>query len=312
MTDWDTWPHNQPWSEDIDFPGHMHTIEIDADSYNQWIRDVCLVCDPSSLSDDAFEPGTEQMEIFQAMSSKRMIRRAKKPPLLRNIQDLGGGWRFGIRTFPYYKIGAIDWLQLGLVRHRLPIYCDESYGEFSKGAVLFTGPVHIPMLVRGSQTWMSLTPMEIYTLRGAIREAKGHVIVAGLGMGWLTRRILESPRVTKVTQIEMEPMVIDFFGAPLKEMFGDKLEIIQADVYEFLKKPHGYDSYIFDIWGSLGEAEDDEDFQNLKEEINVWGWGDGEPDESDEPENSDQDEDGFDNDIACWSKDDPQQWWNLE
>jgi hypothetical protein len=312
MTDRDTWPHNQTWSEDINFPGHMHTIEVNADSYNQWIRDVCFYTDPRSLSDDAFEPGTGQMEVFKAQRSKKMIKAAKNMPRLRVVEDLGEGWKFGIRTFPYYKVGAVDWLQMGLVRHRLAIYSDEDYGEFTRGAVLFTGAVHIPMLVKGSRTWMSLTPMEIYTLREAIRIARGHVLIAGLGMGWLTRRILESPKVTKVTQIEMEPMVIDFFGTPLKEMFGDKLEIIQGDVYEFLKTPHSYNSYIFDIWDSLGAAEDDEEFQELKETVNAWGWGDGDRYYDDEPEYADQAEDGFENDIACWGKDDPQQWWNLE
>jgi len=256
------------------------------------------------------------MEVFKAQRNKRIRRVAQKPPGLRAVQNLGDGWRFGIRTFPYYIYGAIDWLQLGIKRHRLAIYENE-YEEFKKGSVLFTGPIHIPMLVRGNQTWMSLTPMEIYTLRDAIREAHGHVLLAGLGMGWLTRRILENTEVTKVTQIELEPTVIDFFGAPLQEMFPNKLEIIEADVYEFLKLPHSYDSYIFDIWGSLGEAPDDEQFQELKEEVqnadaDIWGWGDGESLDDDEQEHSDQAEDEFENDISSWGKEDPQQWWGLD
>jgi len=317
-----TWPFNQIWTEGINFPGNMHTVEINADSYNAWVRDVCLVADPKDLTDDAFEAGTQNEDLDEAEYNNRILKWARdnsdmgwipKPTKLRGVQNLGDGWRFAIQTLAYYDWGAVDWLQLGLKRNRLAVYEDQ-YGCFSQGAAMFTGPVHVPMLLRGNQPWMSLTPMEIYTLREPLRVAKGHVLVAGLGMGWLTRRILENPDVTHVTQVEINPTIIDFFGSPLKEMFGDKVDFIEANVYDLIKGKHNCDTYIFDIWQKVTEATEDNAFQSLKEELGcerVWGWADGDLCDDDEPEYEDQDEDEFPNDQACWGKEDPTQWWGI-
>lgn len=315
------WPYNQKWHEGIQFPGNLHTLEINADSYNDWVRKVCKVADPQSLSDQAFERGTEKDDLDIAEMNKTIVKRARansdigwisKPVKLRGVKDLGDEWRFGVKTLPYYAYGAIDWLQFGLKRNRLAIY-ENDYGCYSKGAVMFTGPVHIPMLAKRNRIWMSLTPMEIFTLREGLSTAKGHVLVAGLGMGWLTQRILESPKVTKVTQLELIPEIIEFFGRPLKEEFGDKIDFINADVYDYLPAAPEFDTYIFDIWPQMGDALDDEIFQNLSSELGsrVWGWGDAEMCDDDEPEYEEQDETDFPNDQACWDKEEPHEWWGL-
>jgi len=306
------WPHNQLWSENIMFPGHNHTIEIDADSYNQWVRDMKLPLSSDALSDTAFEPGSKKYEVFEALDNKKLIKLMRKTSKYRNAQNVGGGWRFGVRTLPYYSWGSLDWFATGPKRSRLSIYevDDDCY---SKGAAMFTGPVHIPILARGSVPWMSLTPMEIYSLRPALGVAEGHVLVAGLGMGWLTRRLLENSDVTKVTQLELDSDIINFFGKPIKDNSDKKLQLIEADVYQFLKEtPQKFDSIIFDIWGKFGEASDDEQFQDIKETDNtVWGWGDADNScyDYNEVEHEDQAEDEFENDLACWDKEDPQEWW---
>lgn len=313
------WPENQLWSEDIRFPGNLHTIEINADSYNQWVKDCLFYVDQTKL-EKPFERGTLNVDLSYAESLKSFLRVARRGAPFKTITDLGDGWKFGVRTLPYYRLGATDWLQLGLARNRLAIFSNEEDDCYKRGAAMFTGPVHIPMLMRNSTIWMSLTPMEIYTLREAIQEAEGHVLIAGLGMGWLTRRILESPQVTRVTQIEMEPTIARFFGEPLQELFPDRLEIVVGDVWDYLKAPDTptFDSYIFDIWPMLGSAEDDHDFQALKDQYPdsvVWGWGDGDVCSGwlcDEPEFEEQAENEFENDQACWDKENPHEWWGLD
>jgi hypothetical protein len=322
-----SWPHNQIWSESINFPGHNHTLEINADSYNQWIREVCPLLDPRNLSDDAFEPGTQKEEIFADRKNKQILKRVRKG---RSFLGLGeqststrakqqlGKFQFGVRTLPYYQWGAVGLFQQDLTRVRLAVYEDE-WDCYNRGAVMFTGPVHIPILSIGRRAWMSLTPMEIYTLRSAIRMAKGKVLIAGLGMGWLTQRILESSKVTCVIQVEQDKDILDHFGEPLKNKYPDKLQLIHNDIYQYLEEVslNTFDTIIFDIWQRHGEAVYDKKFQNIKDthdNDNAWGWGDVGATcyDDDYLEYEDQDESRFENDLACWAHpDEPQQWWGL-
>ena len=316
------WPFSQKWHEKIQFPGHLHTLEINAASYNDWVREICPLVEPEMLKDDDFETGARKEQVFVAERDKSIVRFAKsvaprgfmpKPPPVRKRIDLGDGWSLAIRTLPYYHWGPIAWFQEGLKRSRLAIYDKSEWDDcYNKAAVMFDGPVHIPVLFRGNRPWMSLTPMEIYTLREALKYAEGSVLVAGLGMGWLTRRILELPDVTHVTQVEIEPKILQTFGLPLKEEFGDRLTLVQADIWEFLEGSIDFDSYIFDIWPALGDAEEDEDFQALKEERdNVWGWGDAEMCDEDEPEYEGHPDREFDNDQIAWYHDDIREWWGI-
>ena len=320
-----SWPHNQIWSESINFPGHNHTLEINADSYNQWVREVCPLIDSSHLSDDAFEPGTQNEEVFTAQRNKQILKRVRTGhPILgrqstqvRAVQKLGK-FQFGVRTLPYYQWGAVDWFHQDLKRVRLAVYEDE-FDCYSRGAVMFTGPVHIPILSIGRKPWMSLTPMEIYTLRNAIRMAEGKVLIAGLGMGWLTQRVLEDPAVTNVIQVELDEDILTYFGEPLNEAYPDKLELVQNDIYQYLSEVslNTFDTIIFDIWQKHGDAADDEKFQEIKDthdNDNVWGWGDVERScyDDDYLEYEDQVEDEFENDLAVWAHpDEPQGWWGL-
>ena len=126
--------------------------------------------------------------------------------------------------------------------------------------------------------WMSLTPMEVFSLRPGIEAASGRVLIAGLGMGWLTQKILEKPDVKHVTQIELCQEVINFFGQPLSNMFPGKVDYIREDIWNILPQLDlkRFDSIIFDIWPSYGSAHLDRKFQLLKKEQRgkVWGWGD--------------------------------------
>lgn len=82
-----------------------------------------------------------------------------------------------------------------------------------QGAVLFDTPVLVPSLhgldrevYRG--LWMSLTPMEVFSLRAGTHLAHGHTIVAGLGLGWALVEALEKPSVTRVTLVEINAELV--------------------------------------------------------------------------------------------------------
>lgn len=91
--------------------------------------------------------------------------------------------------------------------------CLTTYQGPREGSVLFDGPVAIPSLHAVARDawrglWMSLTPMEVFSLRPGINLARGHTVVAGLGLGWTLVEALEKPAVTRVTLVERDAELV--------------------------------------------------------------------------------------------------------
>ena len=99
---------------------------------------------------------------------------------------------------------------------------------------------------------MSDTPSEIRDHIKFIRLAKGRVLIAGLGLGMVASAVCEKAEVEHVTVIEKSSDVIALVGPTLQERFGDKLEIIEADIYEW-KPPKGVEWTVawYDIWNDI-------------------------------------------------------------
>ena len=238
------------------------TLALDADSYNKWVQETCYACEPKCFTPEDL-----------ATDEKRCV------------NDVGR-FQFYVRTLPTHKTVFTGFFGMGgpkQVRNALEIA-----EEDKRNTVYFSGPVHIPMISetvsdatsatgKKSKIWMSLTPMEIFTQREAIPLAKGRVLIAGLGMGWLTRRVLEKPEVTHVVQIELEPEIIRVFGQPLTEMFPEKISFVNQNVWKYLDNINlsEFDTILFDIWPDYRDAPNDVNFKKLKRKHpNVWGWGD--------------------------------------
>jgi hypothetical protein len=108
------------------------------------------------------------------------------------------------------------------------------------------------MLYHNGELWMSDTSDEIRDHLAPIHETKragGNVLINGLGIGVVTDAIASLENVTKVTVIENSPEVIELVGPTMLKKHGDKLEIIEADSYDF-KPPKGerYTVVWHDIW----------------------------------------------------------------
>jgi len=156
--------------------------------------------------------------------------------------------------------------QLKLFRGRSTGYCG------------FDDDVEIPILAetRWAAPWMSLTPNEILTQRGQIRRAKKNTGMAGLGLGWAARKVLEREQVDHLTIVERDAAVIEAFGTSLKDEFGDRLTIIEGDAYCYDWSQH--DVALWDIWEGWGEASDDRQFWTIKRSLEsdgktCIGWG---------------------------------------
>jgi spermidine synthase len=110
--------------------------------------------------------------------------------------------------------------------------------------------------------------MEILTLRSGLRRAKGHTIVAGLGLGWLLERVTQKKSVTKVTLIEISGELLDWVLPRLS--LGDvEFEVICGDALELLPEMAA-DVALVDIWRDYGGNE----LRTPCPEIGfVWCWG---------------------------------------
>jgi hypothetical protein len=113
---------------------------------------------------------------------------------------------------------------------------------------------HYTKLKRNGFLVMSDTPDEIADALPFLYQARGHVLINGLGLGTTVDLALLREDVEHVTVIEISPEVIELVGKHLLEKHGEYLDIIQADALTW-KAPKGkrYGAVWHDIWDDICE-----------------------------------------------------------
>ena len=80
-------------------------------------------------------------------------------------------------------------------------------------------------------------------------QAKGNVLIAGLGIGMVLTEILKKKEVKHITVIELSQDVVDLVSPYIKHK---KLEIICVDIFNWYPvNKEQYDTIYFDIWPDL-------------------------------------------------------------
>ena len=129
--------------------------------------------------------------------------------------------------------------------------------------------------VQAGAVWMSLTPMEMMTQRSAVQLASHTVVIGGLGLGWLLRKVCAKPEVERVIVVEKSQELLDWFGYRLCGAYPKVAEVICDDIYRQIGKHGLMAKYLLDIWHLYsGAANDDRLFQfrrTLKRRL--WAWG---------------------------------------
>jgi hypothetical protein len=183
-------------------------------------------------------------------------------------------------------VNALKITEFKLSPHMQFLYCvkrlprgvtlDTCYGK-RRGSVLFDGPVNIPALYEWSKhdeswnelPWMSLTPSEFISLRGGIRAARGHTIVAGLGLGHQLIEISKKKSVKKVTLVERSQELVDWLMPRIRPLLGPAtLDVIVDDATAVVPKLTA-DVACIDIFDSYGGNE----FPRCPDVGRVWIWG---------------------------------------
>lgn len=129
----------------------------------------------------------------------------------------------------------------------------------------------VPVLTRGSDTWMSLTPIEYESQILGVAAAQGHVVIMGLGMGWVAAETALREAVSMVTIVERDPEVIalhrelDLF-ARLPGGAGNKVRIVEGDAFAW-RPDHAVDLLMPDIWLNLVEGDRVPDVRRMQDNV---------------------------------------------
>lgn len=106
------------------------------------------------------------------------------------------------------------------------------------------------MLYRKGVLVMSDTPSEMYDHLPMVQHAKGHCLIAGLGIGMVLNAVLQKSEVHHVVVVEREMDVIRLVWPTYEQRFGARVSIVHADVFRFVP-PRVFDAAWFDIWDTL-------------------------------------------------------------
>ena len=99
-------------------------------------------------------------------------------------------------------------------------------------------------------TWMSVTPNEIETMEKAVSDAKGKVIVYGLGLGYYPYMISLKDDVKDITIIENDKNVINLFNKYILPLFEhkEKIKVIECDAFDYMSNHDDFDYAFIDLW----------------------------------------------------------------
>jgi hypothetical protein len=165
------------------------------------------------------------------------------------------------------------------------------------GMVVFNGDVVIPTLIdmktdsrfgspfkesttpavrtKWGAVWMSLTPSEMLTQRPGVIKAQGTVLIGGLGLGWLLKKVCEKDSVERVIVVERSQELLDWYGYELCKRYAKVSEVICDDVYNQIGKHGESTTHLLDIWLLFTDSSRDPKLQAVRRTMKnqLWAWG---------------------------------------
>ena len=174
----------------------------------------------------------------------------RNDPYFRNIrvaEKSVGGWKLGRKEYAPYE---------AFVRDDLKVYDD--FREVARIG-FFPDRFSYPCVSEQGREWMTVTPNEVETMKGAVSQAEGDVAAFGLGLGYFAYMASEKESVRSVTVIERDESVISLFREHILPQFAhaDKIEIIRADAFEFAAGGMGgkrFDVAFVDLWHDVSDG----------------------------------------------------------
>ncbi|MEG1002766.1 rRNA adenine N-6-methyltransferase family protein [Clostridium sp.] len=104
--------------------------------------------------------------------------------------------------------------------------------------------IKMPDLEGNDKYWMRISPKEIESTYGIIKNAHGKVGVVGLGLGYTVQEMAKRDEVKEIIVYEIEEDIIDLYRKNFKD--NKKIKIIKGDAYK--AKPETFDYFFVDIY----------------------------------------------------------------
>lgn len=157
----------------------------------------------------------------------------------------------------YFKYDKIDAYE-GFMYNDLEVLENEYFAEKSSFG-FFQKPYKYLSVTEGDDIWMCVTPHEMETMEPSINEARGNVLVFGLGLGYYPFMISRKPNVNSITIVEKDPRVISLFKKYILPQFPykEKITIIEEDAFSFLKKndiESKFNYSFVDLWHNVDDG----------------------------------------------------------
>ena len=123
----------------------------------------------------------------------------------------------------------------------------------------FTEEFEYPAILENGRIWMTVTPNEIETMKGAVQGANGKVLAYGLGLGYYAYMVSEKDEVDSITVVEKNPEIIQLFQTHILPQFNhaEKVRIIEADAFKYAKESMAAENYDFvftDLWHDVSDG----------------------------------------------------------
>lgn len=113
---------------------------------------------------------------------------------------------------------------------------DKDYKEINSLGY-FNTPFKYLVLDKNDETWMSIIPHEINTMKEDISKIKGNIVVYGLGLGYFIYLASLKEDINKIIVIEKDIEIINIFNKYLLPLFNnkskDKIIILNDDAFSF-------------------------------------------------------------------------------
>ena len=125
----------------------------------------------------------------------------------------------------------------------------------------FDTEFQFPTVYENGVEWMAIKPNEIETMKRPIENARGSVLVYGLGIGYFAYMVSQKPQVTSVTVVERDENVIKLFNDIILPQFPQKskITVIKSDAFEYAEKHmrnNRYDYVFTDLWHDVSDGVD--------------------------------------------------------
>lgn len=123
---------------------------------------------------------------------------------------------------------------------------------FHEGGFTRVEPGDYVKLIVDGTLMMSDTPMERRTNREFLKNAKGDVMIAGLGIGLILHNLREKVKEGIVTSITVYEKYRDVASLVCPYYRDLPLKVIEADILTYKpRKDEKYDTIYFDIWPDI-------------------------------------------------------------